>query len=328
MLSIKPTILIVCIFTGYLIGVSVYFFDNTPYKASFGYNFSHFNTVFDTSSVLKKYKEPTALLSQKDKSSQLWFFREQPLFLLWAIMHVIGVSLCLACCVLNYNIQKSIRTVYRIPVRKSINAFAVVLISLGVIVWASYSRAYGFDYVAYLIPLNHSSIKIYSLESINYLTGAYSLINMMLITSVVKQNASEINNEEFTRLQKCFNLSLFIAATVIAYATLASGVLYKALNNFYYEFYDPNHKSTPYFPVIIIITLGLINTFLLSMFYFPNVQVFKEFKKLYSKNLILSVSINDESKNARSFWGISNDILETVKVLLAILAPLLSGLFS
>ena len=160
------------------------------------------------------------------------------------------------------------------------------------------------------------------------MTGAFSLINMMLITSVVKQDAAEINDEEFIRLQKCFHLSLFITAIVIAYATLASGVLYKALNNFYYDLYDPSHKLPPYFPVIIIITLGLINTFLLSMFYFLSSQVFKRFKESHNKNLILSSEITSEAKHVRNFWGISNDMLETIKVLLALLALLLSGLFS
>ncbi len=327
-MDIKPTIIVFGILIGYLLGVFVLFFDNSSGHASFAYQFSHFSVISNAVSNNQVLSERTTLPKPQDGLTQLWFFREQPLFLIWAIMHVIGVSLCISLCILNYYIQKSIRKLYHIQFKKLLTSFLLVFVSLGLIVWISYTTAYGFDYVAYLIPLHHSQIKIYTMEGLNYLTGAYSLINMVLIASVVKDKAAHITEDEFNLLKKLFNTSLFAAAIVIAYATLASGVLYKALNSFYYDLYDATHKSTSYFPVIIIITLGLINTFLLPMFYFPNAQVFKKLKELHSQNIVLSAGSLPGEKSKGNFWGVTNDMLETIKILLALLAPLLSGLFS
>jgi hypothetical protein len=106
-------------------------------------------------------------------------------------------------------------------------------------------------------------------------------------------------------------------------------VLYKALNNFYYVLYDPSRKAAPYFPVGIIITLGLINIFLLAMFNIPCAQVFKKLKEDLSKNIVTSETILEaEEKPAVALFGITNEMIETIKVLLAILGPLLSGIFS
>ena len=49
---------------------------------------------------------------------------------------------------------------------------------------------------------------------------------------------------EMSKLKKLFHSSLFVTAIIIAYATLASGALFKALNEFYYSFYDPAKKIT------------------------------------------------------------------------------------
>jgi hypothetical protein len=131
-------------------------------------------------------------------------------------MHVIGVALCFAMCMVNFHIQKTVLASYPLQISKRIKPVILVAISLALIIRISYSAAYGFDFVAYLIPLNHSKVKIYGMEGLNYFVGGYSLVNMILITSVASEYSASINKSEFLRLRKFFHISLFITALIVA----------------------------------------------------------------------------------------------------------------
>jgi hypothetical protein len=243
-------------------------------------------------------------------------------------MHSIGAALCLLVLVLNVAIQKEVFQEHLISKKHRLRCVIIVVGCVTIIMAISYLAAYGVDYVSYLIPLNHSGVKIYSFEGLNYIAGAYCLVNMMWIAHVVENKGEIITPNEFARLKKLFNMSLFMVSIVIAYATLNSGILYKALNSFYYKLYDPTGKSDPYFPVYIIISLGLLNTFLLCMFYFPNLQVFKRAEERNALLVFPAENIKPPKEDNKSIWGITSEMLETVKIALALLSPLLSGLFS
>jgi hypothetical protein len=159
-------------------------------------------------------------------------------------MHILGVALCFASFIINLYICKKVLITHHLNSIVLIKAILTVAFPVVAIVSLIYHNAYGFDIVVHLIPLNHAAIKIYSMEGLNYIAGAFGLTNVILITYAVEKRGGIMDEIEMSKLKKLFHSSLFVTAIIIAYATLASGALFKALNEFYYSFYDPAKKIT------------------------------------------------------------------------------------
>ncbi len=325
-MHIRPVILITGILIGYVFGMEILFYDNTPGSPSFATGFSHFSKVIDQNAS-QPFSEPTKLESPKKELSQVWFFRKYPGFLTWAIMHIIGVALCFPMCTVAYFIRRNLLAVYKIEAKDRVLANVLVFVPVVAVVLLIYQNAYGFDIAAHYVPMNHAKLKIYSMEFLNYMTGAFSLVNLLLITFIVGKKPT-LTDEQLGKLNKLFHLSLFISAGIVAYATLASGALFKALNNFYYSLYDPTQKSNLYFPFTFIIMLGFINTFLLSMFYFSCLPVFAKAKSTSRQHAIHAVTKEEPPRSLIGLFGLSKELVEGIQTLLALLAPLITALFS
>jgi hypothetical protein len=328
-LRIKPAILIISILIGYIAGIGIVFFDNHPTKASFAEAYPNFSKISNHNVTAENFKEPTTLSRPEDQLNAVWFFRRYPFFLVWSIMHIIGVALCFAMIVVAFFIQKYLRTVYKVKARKIILTHSLVFVTVIAVVVLIYHNGWGFDYVAHLIPMNHPKYKIYGMEILNYIAGGLNLGNMVLIAFVADEKRHTVTRDELSDLNKFFHASLFIAATIVAYATLTSGVLFKALNHFYFSLYDTIPKTDLYFPFTFITMLGFINTFLLSMFYFPCLLVFQNIQRSSRQHAIQPEKKEiTHPKSVPIFLGLTKDMIETIQTILALLAPLITGLFS